>query len=423
MSIDVLVVPRPTRGVVNSDSSCNFDEARAEGGLEERAAEAAAASGKTSTPQLTVLLPTYIEAGHIASLLAELASHLDGTEYELVVVDDNSPDGTFGIVQKVTATNPRVRGVVRMMERGLASAVIEGFRRARGDYVVVMDSDGQHPPAAVPKLLKAAIAGGADLVVGSRYAQGGTDAGFAWPRRLISWGARRIAFLALSPLRRHRLLDPMSGFFLVRRDRLPDINALRPRGYKILLELLAAEQYDRIAEVGYTFGARRSGESKLNLRTQWEYIAHLARLARRDRENLRMAAFALVGVTGIVVNLAPLAFAENVIRESDSMRLLVWAVAARELAVLWNFGWNELISFRDLKAATGRTYGGRVFRFHVATLASSLVYASAFYGLLLLGFATLASATIAILLGFASNYFANRKWTYARARPEAEVIT
>lgn len=375
-----------------------------------------------ASAQLTVVLPTYNEAGHIGALLAELHDRLAETDYEILVVDDDSPDGTFDVVRRVASQNPHVRGHLRRKERGLATAVMEGLRKANGKFVVVMDSDGQHPASAVPKLLEAAVERGADLVVGSRYAPGGTDAGFAWHRRLISWGARRLALLALSPLRHHRLRDPMSGFFLVRRDRFPDLDALRPRGYKILLELLAARPYERILEVGYGFGARRSGQSKLTLRTQWDYLCHLARFAPRDHENRRMMAFALVGLTGVVVNLAPMAIIENVVRETDSLQLLLWAVAARELAVLWNFGWNDVSSFRDLRAASGRSYVRRMGRFHVATLASFVVYASAFYGLVLFGLATLLAAAVAILLGFVSNYVANRRWTYARARPRGDAV-
>lgn len=369
---------------------------------------------------LTVVLPTFNEAGHIAVLLTELGQHLEEAAYEILVVDDDSPDGTFGIVGEASASNPRIRAILRTTEKGLATAIVEGMRAAQGRFIVVMDSDGQHPPAAVGRLLEAAAATGADLVIGSRYAPGGTAGAFPWHRRLISWGARTLAKLSLSPLRHHRLRDPMSGFFLIRRDRLPPLDGLRPTGYKILLELLGTKSYHRIVEVGYEFQRRRTGKSKLGLRTQWDYIHHLARLTPRDPENLRVLAFSLVGLSGVFVNLAPMVLVENWLGETSALRLLFWAIASRELAVLWNFAWNDLVAFRDLRAASGHSYLGRLLRYHAATLASFGLYAVIFYGLTLLGMAALTATGIAILLGFVSNYVANRRWSYAPSRVEGE---
>ncbi len=179
-----------------------------------------------------MVLPTYNEAGSIGAVLDETAAALDagGIAWEAVVVDDDSPDGTQAEVEAAAQRHAgRVRLVVRRTERGLASAVVRGFREATGELVAVMDADGQHPAEALVVMMRAAS--GADVVVGTRHAAGGSVGSFGALRRLVSWGAALAARLALPPVRHARLSDPMSGLFLVRRAAVADA-ALNPRGFK-----------------------------------------------------------------------------------------------------------------------------------------------------------------------------------------------
>ena len=202
---------------------------------------------------------------------------MESCSYEVVFVDD-STDGTDKLIQAVAAMDPRVRLFHREGERGLATAVVSGFRRARGERLVVMDADLQHPPELVPMMLEAMDRTGADIVVPSRYVAGGSTAGFAWPRKVMSLVARWLAYWFVPAAR--ITTDPLSGFFVVRR-RVVDGVELTPVGWKVLLEVLAKGRYLKVHDLPYAFRARNAGLSKLTLRQQWEFLQHLARLRRQ----------------------------------------------------------------------------------------------------------------------------------------------
>lgn len=227
---------------------------------------------------VSVILPTYNEADSIlhvvSSVRQALAGH--GYDHEVIVIDDASSDGTVDRLQQVYHGTDAVQWYVRHGQRGLASAVVTGMRRAVGDVYVVMDADLQHPPERVINLAFH-IEIGAELAVGSRFADGGGVAD-DWPihRRLISRGADLLGRVAVP--RARSLTDPLSGFFAVRADCV-DPEALRPTGYKILLELLARCPLGRIHEVPYTFERREHGASNLGPREYVAYLWHLARLS------------------------------------------------------------------------------------------------------------------------------------------------
>lgn len=223
---------------------------------------------------LTLAIPTYNEAANLGRMLPELRQAFADTDLEILIIDDASPDGT---AQVATEVDPQARVVVRQ-ERGLATAVVRGYEEAHGTWVLVMDADFQHPIDAVRRLWERARTGDADLVVGSRYVDGGSDGAFGTGRRIVSRGARLMAWLALPQVRRHRVSDPMSGLFAVRRAALDGVT-LRPIGYKIILEVLARARIGKVAEVGFVFGARAAGDSKLGGGVIVQYVAHLVRLA------------------------------------------------------------------------------------------------------------------------------------------------
>ncbi|MHB8633826.1 MAG: polyprenol monophosphomannose synthase, partial [Thermoplasmatota archaeon] len=248
-------------------------------------------------PLLSVVIPTYNEAANIGPLLADLRSALSGVDAEFVVVDDDSKDGT---AEKARAAGGRV--IVRTDERGLGTAVVRGIEVAMGTYVAVMDADFQHPPQVIPRLLEKAQKTGADLVVGSRYAHGGSQGEFPTHRRFMSWTAASLARLALPAVRRGHVTDPMSGLFLVRKACVP-LASLRPHGYKILLEILGRSRLGRVDEVGYLFQDRRAGQSKLGTRVLGQYLTHLALLAKDQKDNRRFGKFVVVGACGGIVQL------------------------------------------------------------------------------------------------------------------------
>ncbi len=237
--------------------------------------------------RLSLVIPTFDEAEHVAPLvraLAELfAEPLEGS-YEIIVVDDDSPDGTWRVALELTAEIPQLRVVRRRTERGLSTAVIRGWQIARGDVLGVIDGDLQHPPEIALALLRE-MERGADLAVASRHVEGGGVSDWSLRRRALSRGAQAIG-LALLPSVVRRVSDPMSGYFMVRREAVAD-RTLAPLGYKILVEVLARGDLSVTREVPYVFRERAAGESKVTWKVYAEYLAHLTRLrwslARRAR--------------------------------------------------------------------------------------------------------------------------------------------
>ena len=235
-----------------------------------------------TTPELSVLVPTRNEAGNVEELLRRVSAAVAGIPTE-VVFDDDSDDATPQVVRAVAHRGGGGAYQVSLIHRqgarrtgGLAGAVVDGLRAARAPWVCVLDADLQHPPEVIPMLLARAERDGADLVVASRYCgQGGADG--LGPVRLLISAASSSAARVLFPWRLRGVTDPMSGFFLVRPGAI-DLETLRPRGFKILLELLVRCHSLRRAEVGFTFADRHAGESKGSLREGLNYLRSLGEL-------------------------------------------------------------------------------------------------------------------------------------------------
>ena len=221
--------------------------------------------------RVSIIVPTYNERDNLAPLAARIFAAVDPNNSELLIVDDDSPDGTAAAAEELAGTYP-IRCLVRREERGLATAVIHGLREARGELCVVIDADLSHPPEVIPKLLAVMQDAQVEMAVGSRFVPGG-KVDLHWPlhRRLNSWVARLLA----RPLTGVR--DMMSGFFCVRRREL-ELDQLRPVGYKIALELIVRHGWKNIIEVPITFSDRAAGKTKLNLTEQLRYLRHLRRL-------------------------------------------------------------------------------------------------------------------------------------------------
>jgi dolichol-phosphate mannosyltransferase len=222
----------------------------------------------------SIIVPTYSEAGNLRELVSRTASAMQSAraDYEIIVVDDNSPDDTRQVCHGLSQNYP-LSLLVRENERGLSSAVLAGLYLARGEFLVVMDADLSHPPESVPRLLKAVSNDGFEFAVGSRYVPGGsTEEGWGVLRYLNS----RVATLLARPLTSVR--DPMAGFFAIRRDVFLNADQLNPIGYKIGLELIVKCRCREIAEIPIHFANRKLGSSKLCLREQLNYIRHLGKL-------------------------------------------------------------------------------------------------------------------------------------------------
>jgi dolichol-phosphate mannosyltransferase len=226
--------------------------------------------------KFALVIPTLCEAENIGGLLDSVRAVLDPLKipYEILVVDDDSSDGTGELVSMISQQDPRVRLLVRKGERGLSGAILHGWQNTDAGILGVMDADLQHPPELLPQLL-AAIQGGQDMVIGSRYTLGGGVGGWNPVRKLLSSAAVWVTW----PIQRRqiRAKDPMSGYFMLRRNCMEHIPFQRT-GFKLLLEILVRGHINSLAEVPFAFGSRYRGASKANFRVAWDYGLLLMRL-------------------------------------------------------------------------------------------------------------------------------------------------
>ncbi len=311
---------------------------------------------RVSTPvHFSLIVPTYNEGGNIEKIIRILTGILDQefpNNYELIIVDDDSKDLTWEIAYSLMPDFPCLRVMRRTQEKGLSTAVIRGWQSANGDILGVIDGDMQHPPEVLLKLL-IEVDNGADLAVASRHVEGGGVSDWSIVRRFLSRGAQMLGLVIL-PRVIGRVSDPMSGYFMVRRNSIAG-KRLNPLGYKILIEVLGRGQIDKIAEVGYTFQEREQGESKVTWRQYQEYIFHLLRLRfstgklgrlkrKVDFPIGRFVNFALVGLSGVVIDMGVL----YILHGLGHWGLTRSAVLAGELAIINNFLWNDLWTFGDI---------------------------------------------------------------------------
>lgn len=228
--------------------------------------------------KLGLVIPTLNEAANIPVLLARIHESLSSTalDYEILIVDDDSHDGTADVVKKYAKEDPRVRLFVRKGERGLAGAVIHGWRQTDADLLAVIDADLQHPPEVLPSLLEPVL-DGADIAIASRYANGNGIGEWNKFRLFVS----RAGTLATAPLQRRdvRVKDPLSGFFVVRRESIDGLD-LQPEGFKILLEILVKGRIRKAVEVPFQFGTRHAGKSKASFTVALQYFTLLGKLSR-----------------------------------------------------------------------------------------------------------------------------------------------
>jgi len=331
-------------------------------------------------PWLSLTIPTYKEADNIAKLVEILSRLLDeatNEDYELIVVDDNSPDGTWKQAAALMEHYPRLRVMRRTEERGLSTAVIRGWQVAQGSVLGVIDGDLQHPPETLLQMLEH-MRQGTDLVVASRHVEGGGVSNWSLARRFLSRGAQLLG-LVICPNVVGRVTDPMSGYFMVRRSAIAEV-VMDPRGYKILLEVIGRGQIETVAEVGYVFQERLEGESKVTYKQYFDYIIHLAKLRSRGRIGRwrrklklslpfsRLLRFGIVGFSGVFVDMLILALLSD--PATRGWELTRSKILAAELAIVNNFIWNDLWTFGDIsKTQTGwRAKLTRFLKFNLVCL-------------------------------------------------------
>ena len=229
-------------------------------------------------PDFSLIVPTYNERDNIAILIEKIDKALKQANYEVIIVDDNSPDGTSELARTLVRQYP-ITVITRKNQRGLASAIVEGFKQAEGSILGVIDADLQHPPEILPKLLER-VKNGAGMAIASRYIDGGEIKGWSIKRQIISVMSKLLAQILLPTTR--KIKDPLSGFFIIKREVIKGIR-LSPTGYKIALEILVKGHTNEIVEVPYTFVKREKGKSNLDIREGINYIIHLYSLVKYRR--------------------------------------------------------------------------------------------------------------------------------------------
>lgn len=306
-------------------------------------------------PQLAVIVPSYNERGNIELLYEKVALALGDTPWEMIVVDDNSPDGTADVVNELSRVYANIRCVRRFGRRGLASACVEGMAVTAAPYVAVIDADHQHDETILPKMLAEAL-NGADLVVGSRFAAGGSAGeGLSATRLSGSNLANRLAGMIAG----QAVSDPMSGFFLMRREAaLEAAPKLASDGFKILIDLIVTSARMgkplKIAEVPYTFRPRHAGESKMNPLIVIQYLGLWVSKMTAGALPPSFLLFGLVGGTGVVVHLATLALFTSIFGQG----FVVSQIAATLIAMGWNFVLNNNLTYADRKLKGTRLVTG-----------------------------------------------------------------
>jgi dolichol-phosphate mannosyltransferase len=312
--------------------------------------EAAATPGPRGSSSLSVIVPTKNEAANVVPLLDHIHRATRGLVVEVIFVDDSS-DGTAEVVREMAARVPiDVVLVARPPERrnGLGRAVVEGMEAARHDWICVLDGDLQHPPEVIPQLLDHAFATGSNLVAASRLTEGGGTEGLSWGRTVISCILALISRV-LFPRRLREVSDPLTGFFLVRRDAI-DTRDLRPEGFKILLEVLVRSTRLRVSEIPFEFGERHAGASKANPHEALLLFRQMLRLCLLSQKHL--ARFLSVGASGVLVNSVLMAL----FAEAFAFHYLASAVLATQGSTMWNFGLSETWVFRERRSRPDRIW-------------------------------------------------------------------
>jgi dolichol-phosphate mannosyltransferase len=316
-----------------------------------------ASAAVRSAPELTIVVPTFNEKANIPLLVERLAQLLTSCDWEVIFVDDNSPDGTAAAARAIGANDSRVRCIRRIGRRGLAGACLEGMLASQARYVAVMDADLQHDEGLLVPMLEALRAGRADVAVASRYLYGGSAAGLSKQRSRVSRGSNTLVRLLLGI----DLTDPMSGHFMIRRDALEAIApSLSTQGFKILLDILATARGSlRTIELPSTFRERQHGESKLDSKIALDFAALVTAKLTNDAVSARFLLFCMVGLTGIGIHLSILS--ALLITNLSFGAAQAFATIG---AIAWNFVLNNLFTYRDQRL-TGWHFVTGLIRFQV----------------------------------------------------------
>jgi dolichol-phosphate mannosyltransferase len=326
--------------------------------------DSAPAANDREAPELTIVVPTYAERDNIAELVRRLSDTLSGMVWEVVFVDDDSPDGTATLAKTIASQDPRVRCIRRVGRRGLSGACVEGILSSSAPVVAVMDADLQHDETILPQMLRS-IREGADIAVATRYLEKGSSVEGLSPVR--RWGSELATGMAQT-LSGIEVSDPMSGFFMLRRDIVEQhAAALSSEGYKLLMDILwTAGKSTKVAEIAYNFRERQAGESKLDTLVTVDYLGLLFSKLFGGVLPVRFLMFGAVGVSGIAVHLLVLNFALSTL----GLQFEWSQVTAVVVAMTWNFVINNQLTYRDARLSGWRFVTGLLMFYLACSIGS-----------------------------------------------------
>jgi dolichol-phosphate mannosyltransferase len=359
--------------------------------------------------RLSIVIPTFNESRNVKELLCRLEATLDPTRFEVIFVDDDSPDGTASEVRNIAQSDTRVRCLQRIGRRGLSSACIEGMLATSAPTIAVMDGDLQHDETILPSMLVEIEQGRADLVVGTRYAAGGHTGDWSGSRRVMS----RFATVMSQTVLRQPVSDPMSGFFMLKRNVLDAIvRDLSGLGFKILLDILATStQPLRIVEVPYHFRGRLAGESKLDETVVWEYGMLLADKMFGRFVPVRFLVFSIVGGLGIFTHMAVLALA----LKGPELSFTAAHSVAMGSAMVFNFALNNRLTYRDRRLRKWRWFKG-LLSFMIACSVGALANVGIATYLFKNNTQWMFAALSGVLVGAVWNYAVTQRYTWGKRR-------
>lgn len=362
--------------------------------------------------RLSVILPTYNERRNIAVAVERIDRALSGTgvAYEIIVVDDDSPDHTWEEVESLARRRGDLHLIRRLGRRGLSSAVVEGFSAATGNVLAVMDADLQHDADLLPAMVSAAGAPGVDLVIATRYGQGGSAGDWTRGRLLLS----RLATVLSWAVVRTRVSDPMSGYFLIASHAWRDVaSRLNPRGFKILLEIIARSPPLVCREIGYTFQPRLHGASKLDGAVGISYLSSLVELSVDRFIDRRILCYGLVGAGGAGVNLATV----RLLHDDMGVHVTAALAAAIGASMVSNFLLNNFITFSDRhRSGLPSLLRGLASFSAVSSIGAAINLVVANFAIRALDMNLYAGAVLGILVATVWNFRANRDITWRIAR-------
>jgi dolichol-phosphate mannosyltransferase len=362
-----------------------------------------------STPVLAIVVPTLNEAANIEALLTKIESVLAGVRWEIIFVDDDSQDRTRDIILQRSRIDPRVRLVHRIGRRGLSSAVVEGILSSSTRFVAVIDADLQHDERLLRPMLEAVQGGEYDIAVGTRYATEGGVGDWAERRQTISQIATRLSRLVVKV----NISDPMSGFFVIRRDLFDSVvRRLSMQGYKILLDIItSAPSSLRIREFPYVFRSRQHGESKLDSLVSLEYLMLLLDKMVGRWVPVRFILFMAVGGLGVIVHLAVL----TALFEVASTKFVIAQSIATVAAMTFNFFLNNVFTYRDRRLRGFWAVLRGLLSFYLVCSAGAVSNVGVASFLFVRDFSWWISGVAGILVGAVWNYAASSILTWRKS--------